>query len=59
MKQTNHHNILPLYGVSADVSEFCLVFPWYENGNITDYLKGNPNVNRYDLVSTFQVTPCS
>jgi serine/threonine protein kinase len=54
LKQTNHDNILPFYGVSTDVSNFCLVFPWYENGNIMDYLKENPDINRYYLVSTFQ-----
>ena len=59
MKQANHYNILPFYGVSTDVSDFCLVHPWYENGNITDYLKKNPDVNRFDLVSTLPVTPYS
>ena len=56
MKQADHDNILPFYGVSTSVSDFCLVFPWYGNGNITDYLKGNPTANRYDLVSTFKIT---
>ena len=27
------------------------MFPWYENGNITDYLEGNPDVNQYELAS--------
>ena len=52
MMQLKHENILPFYGVSMTVSDFCLVFPWYKNGNIMDYLKGGPNVNRFDLAST-------
>lgn len=52
MKQLKHNNILPFYGVSTTVSDFCLVFPWYRNGNIVDYLKGHPDTNQFDLVST-------
>ena len=36
--------------------QFSLVFPWYENGNVMNYLKKNPDVDRYILVSTFPVT---
>ena len=54
MKQAKHDNVLPFYGVSTTVSDFCLVFPWYRNGNIMDYLGKNPNVNRFDLVSVFR-----
>ena len=54
MKQVEHDNVLPFYGVSTTVSEFCMVFPWYGNGNVMDYLKKNPNVNRFDLVSIFK-----
>ena len=52
MKQLEHNNILPFYGVST--TDFCLVFPWYENGNIMDYLKKNPDSNRLGLVSTLR-----
>ena len=51
MKQFEHKNILPFYGVSTTVSDFCLVFPWYKNGNIMDYLKMNPEINQFQLVS--------
>lgn len=56
MRQLEHKNILPFYGVSMTVSEFCLVFPWYENGSIVDYLKKKPDTNRFNLVSTFTYT---
>lgn len=55
MKGIKHDNIVPFYGVSTTVSDFCLVFPWYHNGNIMDYTRKNPNANRYDLASTFRV----
>jgi len=54
MKQVKHDNLLPFYGVSTTVSDFCLVFPWYERGNIMDYLKKKPDINRFDLVSVFR-----
>ena len=59
MKQVEHKNILPFYGVSMAFSGFCLVFPWYENGNIMDYLKKKPDVNRFDLASTSSQIPHS
>ena len=52
MKQVEHENILPFYGVSTAFPEFCLVFAWCGNGSIVDYLKKKPDVNRFDLVST-------
>jgi len=53
MKQLEHDNIVPIRGVSMTVADFCLVYPWYGNGNIMDYLKKNPDTNRFDLVSEF------
>lgn len=56
MKQVEHENILPFYGVATTISYFCLVFPWYENGNIMDYLNQNLYINRYELVSALKLT---
>lgn len=53
MKQVKHDNILPFYGVSTTVSDFCMVFPWYDNGGIMDYLKKKPDISRFDLASIF------
>jgi len=50
MKQLVHGNIVPFYG-SSTVADFCLVFPWYENGNIMEYLKRKPDISRFALVS--------
>jgi len=54
MKQLEHGNIIPFYGVSTTIADFCLVFPWYENGNIMEYLKRIPDANRFNLVSMFE-----
>jgi len=59
MKQLEHDNILSLCGISTTVADLCLVFPWYENGNIVDYLKKTPDANRFDLVSAFEQALCS
>ena len=56
MKYSKHENILPFYGVLTTISDFSLVFPWYKNGNIGEYLKNNPHVDRYQLVSIFRQT---
>jgi len=59
MKQLEHDNILPLCGISTAISDFCLVYPWYRNGNIMDYVKKKPDVNRFDLASAFSQTTYS
>jgi len=57
IKKYDHENLVPLYGVSTTITDFCLVHPWYKNGNVMGYLEGNPKINRFDLVSVFQKTP--
>jgi len=54
MKQLEHRNILPFYGISTTVADFCLVSPWYENGSIMDYLKKQPSIGRFALVSALE-----
>ena len=54
MKQLEHGNILPFYGVSTAIADFCLVFPWCENGSIMEYLKRNPDNNRFTMVSMLE-----
>ena len=55
MKQIEHVNILPFYGVSTMISDFFLVSPWYENGNVEQYLEKNPSINRYELASVMDM----
>ena len=59
IKQFEHRNILPVYGVSTTIAPFCLVYPWYKNGNIMESLKKEPNANRYDLASASRQIPYS
>ena len=51
MKQLEHGNVIPFYGISTTVADFCLVFPWYKNGTIMEYLKRKPDISRFTLVS--------
>lgn len=55
MKQVNHENIIPFYGVLATSTafDFCAVFPWYEKGRIMHHLDLNPDIDRYRLVSPY------
>ena len=53
MRGLEHGNLVPFYGVSTTVADFCLVSPWYKNGTIVEYVKKNPDVNRFDLASPF------
>jgi len=57
VKKHEHDNLVPLYGMSTAIATFCLVYPWYKNGNIISYLKDHPEDNRFDLASIFQKTP--
>ena len=59
MKQIENDNILPFYGMSTATPDFFLVFPWYKNGNIEQYLEQNPRIDRYDLASISGLTLCS
>ena len=52
IKLLTHDNIIPVYGVSTTVADFCQVSPWCENGNIMEYVKRKPGINRFDLGST-------
>jgi len=53
MRRLKHDNIFPFHGSSMIFADFCLVSPWYENGNIMDYLEKKPDANRFDLVRPF------
>lgn len=55
MKQVEHDNILPFYGVWHSGFNIHLVFPWCENGDIMDYLKHNLTDGRHDLASAFSL----
>ena len=45
-----HPNVLPLIGVSISETRFAMVSDWMENGNLSEFVKKSPNVNRLELV---------
>lgn len=49
----SHENVVPLRGYQwlDPVVPLLVVFDWYSNGNITQYLVKHPEVCKYDLVS--------
>lgn len=52
-KRLSHPNVLPLLGayVSTDPQCFRIVSDWMRNGNVMEYARSNPVVNRLQLVS--------
>lgn len=57
-RSLDHPNVLPLLGVTMDETRFVMVSEWMENGNINQFLKKNPGVDRLDLVSHFSDRYC-
>ncbi|TDL15389.1 kinase-like protein [Rickenella mellea] len=51
-QQLKHCNLLPFYGISEDEFEplFAMISPWMKNGDLTSFLRKNPDVDRHDLV---------
>ena len=45
-----HPNILPLIGVTMSETQFAMVSDWMTNGNINEFVKAHPDVNRLELV---------
>ena len=54
-KHLIHPNVLPLLGVSmvAGSNRFNILTDWIPGGNLVQYAKSNPEVNRLRLVSAF------
>ena len=49
-KTLRHRNVLPLVGVMMSKTQFATVSDWMVNGNIHDFVKAHPDVNRLELV---------
>ncbi|KAJ7018123.1 kinase-like domain-containing protein, partial [Mycena alexandri] len=50
-RQLSHPNVLPFFGLHCAESMPCLVSPWMENGNITQFLRiDQPNIDRLSLI---------
>ncbi|EFI27045.1 TKL/TKL-ccin protein kinase [Coprinopsis cinerea okayama7 len=50
--QLHHPNVLPFYGLFQAEGEhfYSLLSPWMDNGNITDFLKAEPQTDRQELI---------
>ena len=49
-KTLRHPNVLPLIGVTMTEIRFEIVSEWMVNGNINDFVKARPDVDRLGLV---------
>ncbi|TFK27177.1 kinase-like protein [Coprinopsis marcescibilis] len=52
--QLSHRNLLPFYGVyhmDDAYNRICMVSPWMDNGNVSDYLKSHSSSNRILLIA--------
>ena len=47
-----HPNVLPLIGVTMTETRFAMISDWMVNGNIGDFVRMHPNVNRIRLVGS-------
>ncbi|KAF9453397.1 kinase-like protein [Macrolepiota fuliginosa MF-IS2] len=49
----SHPCLLPFYGVcrlNDQIGRVCLISPWMDRGNISEYLKANPHTTRIPLI---------
>jgi len=49
-KSLRHPKVLPLLGVTMIEDKFVMVSEWMENGNINNFLRAHPDVDRLELV---------
>lgn len=53
-KPLDHPNVLPFLGICTDgFPSVGLVSPFMDNGNLMNYMKRKPNIDRLDFVSTY------
>ncbi|KAF8597277.1 kinase-like protein [Ceratobasidium sp. AG-I] len=44
-----HRNILKLLGLAVFGDKLAMISPWMKNGNVMQYMKNNPSLNKYAL----------
>ena len=49
-RSLRHPNVLPLIGVMVSRNQFAMISDWMVNGNMSDFVKAHPDVNRITLV---------
>lgn len=53
-----HSNVQSLLGVVTFQGELGMVSPWMEQGDLDQYIKDHPNVERYQLVCPVWLLDC-
>ena len=51
-KFLRHPNVLPLVGVTMSETRFTMISGWMENGDINEFVKAHPDVDRLELVGS-------
>ncbi|THU78891.1 kinase-like protein, partial [Dendrothele bispora CBS 962.96] len=57
-RQLDHPNVLPflgLYFLDTSKQRVCLISPWMENGNLTQYLKKNPQGSTDRVILAYDI----
>ena len=49
-RSLRHPHVLPLVGVTMTETQFTMVSEWMVNGNINDFVKAHPDIDRLGLV---------
>ena len=55
----SHPNVLPVLGISPNLSPLCVITEWMIDGNIMDFMSKHPEANRLRLVCPISVLPSS
>ena len=51
-KTLRHPNVLSLIGVTMTETQFAMISEWMANGNINDFVRVHPDVDRFGLVGS-------
>jgi len=49
-KRLRHPNVVSFLGFGSDSPPFSLVYPWMSNGNLSNYVREHPDVDKLSLV---------
>jgi len=60
-KRIKHPNVMTIEGVAPKLFKYCMVSPWMEGGNMLEYVRKYPKVDRLGLVRPHveNLIPCS
>jgi len=50
-KRLRHPNVVSFLGFGSVTPPFSLVYPWMPNGNLSEYVREHPGVDKLNLVS--------